>query len=79
MKHYNLASERTRAGMTQEQLAAKLGYSQKTVGKWEKDISSMPGDTIRACASLFGCSIDYLLDETDDRLVRTPRECAEPA
>lgn len=70
MKHYNLAAERTRIGMTQEQLAKELGAAQKTVCKWEKDASTMPGEAILKCASMFGCSVNYLLDETDDRLVR---------
>ena len=73
LKHYNLASERIRIGMTQEDLANKLGYTVKTVGKWEKDISSMPSEVAQKAAALFCCSLDYLLDETDDRLRRTPR------
>lgn len=74
MRHFNLASERIRLGMNQTQLGERLGYGVKTISKWEKDISSMPGKAVRDAANIFGCSVDYLLDETDDRLVRTPRE-----
>ena len=73
MKHYNLASERTRLGMNQKELGDKLGYGVKTISKWESDISTMPSAVLRKAASLFGCSIDYLLDETDDRLVSAAR------
>ncbi len=74
MKHCNLAAERVRLKMTQEELAKKLGVTRNTISRWEGDISSMPGESIMKAASIFGCSIDYLLDETDDRLVRTPRD-----
>lgn len=68
MTNYNLASERVRLGMTQEQLSAELGYGVKTIGKWEKDVSSMPSEVAVKAATFFGCSLDYLLDLTDDRL-----------
>ncbi|MBQ9020608.1 MAG: helix-turn-helix transcriptional regulator [Eggerthellaceae bacterium] len=67
MKHYNVAAERTRIGMTQEQLASELGCTVKTLGKWEKDISTMPGKTLSDVASIFSCSVDYLLDKTEER------------
>ena len=71
MKHYNLASERVRLGMTQEQLSKELSCSVKTLGKWEKDISTMPGETMVRAAGIFGCSLDYLLDQSDERSLRT--------
>ena len=33
----------------------------------------MPSEVAQKAAALFCCSLDYLLDETDDRLRRTPR------
>lgn len=71
MAHFNLASERTRIGMTQSQLAKKLGCSLSSVGKWEKNISKMPSTMLDKATTMFGCSADYLLDKTDDRLMRT--------
>lgn len=70
MTHFNLASERVRLGMTQEQLSKELNCSVKTLGKWEKDLTTIPGETIKNAAQLFGCSIDYLLDQSEERLPR---------
>ena len=70
MKHYNLASERVRLGMTQEQLSGELFCTVKTLGKWEKDMSTMPGEKIKQAANFFGCSLDYLLDQSDERMPR---------
>lgn len=71
MTFFNLASERVRVGMTQQQLSDELGCSLKTLGKWEKDASSMPGTAIKHAASFFGCSIDYLLGNSEERLPHT--------
>ena len=70
MKHYTLAAERVRLGMTQEQLSKRLSCTVKTLGKWEKDASTMPGEKMMQAANLFGCSLDYLLDQTEERLPR---------
>jgi transcriptional regulator with XRE-family HTH domain len=66
--HFNLASERVRLGMTQDQLSKELDCSVKTLGKWEKDTATIPGETLKRAANLFGCSLDYLLDQSDERL-----------
>ena len=68
---YNLASERVRAGLTQEQLCSELGCSLKTLGKWEKDATTMPGTAIKHASAFFGCSVDYLLGNSEERLLRT--------
>lgn len=67
----NLASERVRLDMTQQDMAEKLECTVKTLGKWEKDISTMPGKALLVAAALFGCSVDYLLDKTDERTAST--------
>ena len=71
MTHFNLASERVRLGMTQEQLSKELNCTVKTLGKWEKDTTTIPGAVVKNAANLFGCSIDYLLDQSEERLPRT--------
>ena len=68
MAHFNLAAERTRLGLTQTQLADKLGCSLSSVGKWEKDISTMPSTLLDEAATYFNCSTDYLLDKTENRM-----------
>lgn len=65
----NLASERIRLGMNQSDLAKELNTTLKTICKYEADPSSMPADMLKRAAELFGCSIDYLLGMTDERLV----------
>ena len=52
---------RKKAGLTQSELADKLGLSDKAISKWEvgetnPDITMLPN-----LASLFGVTIDYLL------------------
>lgn len=76
MEHFNLASERIRIGLNQKQLGEILGYDVKTIGKWEKNISTMPSETAIKAANLFDCSVDYLMGETDDRRSAKSRELA---
>jgi len=71
-KPKNLASERVRLGMSQSDLAETLGVgSYKTIGKYEEDETQMPPKVLSDAATLFGCSVDYLLGRTDERLPRT--------
>ena len=58
---------RLNAGLTQEQLANKLGVSAQSVSKWENDIS-MPDITLLPdIAETFGISIDDLFDLTTEQ------------
>lgn len=58
---------RLNAGLTQEQLAKKLGVSAQSVSKWENDIS-MPDITLLPdIAETFGISIDDLFDLTTEQ------------
>ena len=68
MRHKNLASERTRLDMNQEQLAEKLGTDLKTIHEYETYKKPMPAEFALDAAAFFGCSLDYLLDRTDERL-----------
>lgn len=63
-----LASERVRAGLTQEEAAAALGCSAKSLCFYENDVRPMPPDFVNEAANLFGCSTDYLYKRTDERL-----------
>lgn len=67
----NMASERVRLGLNQEQLGERLGYGTKTICKWEQDMSTMPGAALKQTAEIFGCSIDYLVGNTNERLPKT--------
>lgn len=50
-------------GMTQEQLAEKVGVSRQTVSKWELDVTYPEMDKIIELCKLFSCSIDKLVRE----------------
>ncbi|MEA5059348.1 MAG: helix-turn-helix domain-containing protein [Candidatus Pelethousia sp.] len=52
---------RKEAGLTQEQLAEKLGISPQAVSKWENDISCPDISTLPLLASLFNVTVDDLL------------------
>lgn len=66
--HRNLASERIRKGMNQAKCADALDVSIKQLVRYESDANTMPADFVKRAADFFGCSADYLLDMTDDRL-----------
>ena len=69
-KRYNLAAERVRLGMTQEQLADALSCTAETLGEWENDASGMPGEAMVKASALFGCSLDYLLGQSNERTAK---------
>lgn len=51
---------RESAGISQVELAGKLGVSQQAVAKWESGISFPRGDLIPKIADALGCNIDQL-------------------
>lgn len=63
----NIASERVRLGMTQEELAEKIGVSESTLRAWEKGEREPNVSSLRFLSGVFGCSSDYLLGLTDER------------
>lgn len=48
-------------GMTQEELAEKMGVSRQTISKWEMDSSFPEMEKAIALCNLFSCSLDELL------------------
>lgn len=56
----NLAKLRKAAGMTQAELAGKMGVNQATVAMWENETIWPSADKLPALARLLGCSIDAL-------------------
>ena len=55
-----LARARMAAGMTQGQMAAALGCSQKDVSRWERGVHSPRVDVLIKMADVLGCRIDDL-------------------
>ena len=56
-----IANLRKKAGLTQEELAEKLGISPQAVSKWENDISCPDVMSIPSLAKILGVSTDTLL------------------
>ena len=52
---------RCKTGMTQAEMAERLGVTNKAVSKWETGKSKPTTNTIRKMAALFGLSVDELL------------------
>ena len=50
------------AGLTQRELAQRLGVTNKAVSKWETGRSKPTTTTLRKMAALFGLSVDQLLE-----------------
>lgn len=67
-----LKSIRKQAGMSQEQLAEKLGVSRQAVTKWETGAGIPDIENIMAISTLFGISIDELL--SNEKGTKKPTE-----
>lgn len=50
-------------GMTQEELAEKMGVSRQTISKWELDATYPEMDKVLELCQLFSCSMDQLIRE----------------
>ncbi len=58
-----IARERKLQNYTQEQLAQLLDVSRQSVSKWESDAAYPETEKLIRMGKLFGCSMDYLLNE----------------
>lgn len=68
-----LARLREEAGLSQIQLADKLGVSQQAVAQWERRTQAVRSDTISKLAEALGLSVAELLGEaTSKRTVQAP-------
>lgn len=59
----NIASIRKASGMTQAELAERLGYSDKAVSKWERAESLPDVTTLVELSRVFGVTMDALVGE----------------
>lgn len=77
-----LTSLRKDHGLSQEELAEKLGVSRQAVSKWERAESSPDTDNLIALAQLYGVTLDELIhgNQPDDAPpVQQPCDAAEEA
>ena len=56
-----IASLRKENGMTQLELAEKMGVTDKAVSKWERDLSYPDINSLPKLADIFGVSVDQLM------------------
>lgn len=61
-----IMQNRKRMGLTQDQLAEKLGVTAQAVSKWENDQSCPDISILGTLADIFGISTDALLGRTED-------------
>ena len=62
-----LYSLRKKSGLSQEQLAEKLGVSRQAISKWEIGVSQPECDKLILISKYFNVSIDYLLKDENIR------------
>lgn len=60
----NLVRYRKEAGLTQAQLAQKLGYSDKTVSKWEREEGVPDIYILKEIADLYNITVNDLITDT---------------
>lgn len=61
----NIIELRTKAGLTQLELAQMLNYSDKSVSKWERAESVPDVLVLKKMADIFGVTVDYILTQHD--------------
>ncbi|MFA6620100.1 MAG: helix-turn-helix transcriptional regulator [Bacilli bacterium] len=74
----NIIGLRKKKGLTQAELAAQLGFTDKAVSKWERGLSLPDAPTLQELATFFGVDVNYLfaahvydpLDEESERKLR---------
>ncbi len=57
----NIEAERARYHLTQEDLAGKLGVSQKTLQNWLKGKTDIPSSYLVKMSTMWHVTTDYLL------------------
>lgn len=66
----NLSELRKSHGMTQQELAEKLNYTDKAISKWERGESVPDILVLKQIADMFGVTVDYLLYETHEEPIQ---------
>lgn len=72
-----LLAYRRAHGLSQEELAEKIGVSRQAVSKWERAEASPDTDNLIALASLYGVLIDELINGEDEPQVKSEESAEE--
>ena len=70
-----LIVSRNKAGLSQMELADRLGVSRQAVSRWESGDTTPTMDKLKSLAKIYGVSLDWLCSDTADR---EPPEAAKP-
>lgn len=62
----NLTKLRQQKKLTQNELAKKINYTDKSVSKWEHGDTTPPIDVLCKLAEFYGVNLDYLVTEDPD-------------
>ncbi len=65
----NVAALRKARGLTQQELAEKIHYSDKSISKWELGYAAPSVDILIDIARFFGVTVDYLLTEQNEESI----------
>lgn len=70
-----LIVSRNKAGLSQMELADRLGVSRQAVSRWESGDTTPTVDKLKSLAKIYGVSLDWLCSDAADR---EPPEAAKP-
>ena len=73
----NLVKYRKEAGLTQAQLAEKLGYSDKTISKWEREEGVPDIYILKEIADLYGVTVNDLITPAPSFLTKIKDKAKE--
>ena len=62
---YRIKKLRERSGMTQLELAKRMGVEQNTISQWENGTRFPRADKLPQLARLLGCTIDELFEKEE--------------
>ncbi len=74
----NISALRRSRGFTQAELAERLGYSDKSVSKWERGDGLPDVLCLKAMADLFGVTLDYMVEENHPADIEGASPAPEP-
>lgn len=75
----NISELRRSRSMTQQDLAARLNYTDKAISKWERGESVPDIVVLKQIADMFGVTVDYLLCETHEETALSEEKPDEQA
>lgn len=66
----NLTALRKAKGLTQQEVALKLNYSDKSISKWELGYSIPSVDVLKDFADFYGVTVDFLIKENNPEVAQ---------